>query len=875
MDHNEPKVLRYIELFERLAHGQCLVTANDRLARTIQAEWDSHHSQYQRGWRSATVYSLSHLLDELWNKAQIINAIPAGYMRLRAAQEDELWREFIGETARSLSLPLISPAATARGAQRSWQLMQEYEIALEDQRFGWRADSHQFQEWARAFDGRLKAERWIDRGRAWRLIDWSRMTLPGEMVLVGFDVLTPAQRTLASEWGAVVLPGVRNARVEPRCMRLADREQEVRQAAAWAKGMLVRTPRARLAVIVPDLEQAAAQVERIFSLEMDPDGSAETPWFELSVVGRLSGEPMMAAALSLIGLLSGRVTMQEWSQVLRSPFLGRGVSERSRRAALDMRLRREAPHEFPVGRLLDWEMAAGPGEKSRYLREAIGKLLPMIEESEGRHTRRRWAQGFERVLALFGWPGERPLNSREYQAREAWSKALAEFVSVDQVSGPATLGEARALLQGLVTEARFQPESQGAPVQVMGLYEAAGLECDAAWVLGLHGGVWPGPARPDPFLPIEIQRELRMPNATVDVNTEQAQRVTARLAGCGREGVIFSSPERDREVELELSPLLAEWPVQEASAVNPLWIETWERQWLGVMDEQAPAVLSRPKSGSSLFKDQAACAFRAYAIHRLKAREFEEPAPAISAKDRGIALHKALQIFWESTQSRAGLLALTKEQQQQRVAESVRTALDIACAGDDQAWQLAFRQLEQQVLEGRIDAWLEIERQRAPFRILEQETERPVAFGGLDLTVRLDRVDEAGGKDRVMLIDYKTGQPQKEIWDGERPIDPQLPLYAVLMEEKVAGLVIGRLRVEGASTEGLTTLLDGFGRESITEQGFKENVAEWRRVLEKLAKDFLDGKAEVDPREKPDACQYCHLTALCRRHEEPAEEVRG
>jgi len=43
-------------------------------------------------------------------------------------------------------------------------------------------------------------------------------------------------------------------------------------------------------------------------------------------------------------------------------------------------------------------------------------------------------------------------------------------------------------------------------------------------------------------------------------------------------------------------------------------------------------------------------------------------------------------------------------------------------------------------------------------------------------------------------------------------------------------------------------------------------LAEWADDLEALAGQFVEGRAEVDPR-GTDVCRYCHLHALCRIHE--------
>jgi ATP-dependent helicase/DNAse subunit B len=49
-----------------------------------------------------------------------------------------------------------------------------------------------------------------------------------------------------------------------------------------------------------------------------------------------------------------------------------------------------------------------------------------------------------------------------------------------------------------------------------------------------------------------------------------------------------------------------------------------------------------------------------------------------------------------------------------------------------------------------------------------------------------------------------------------------------------------------------------------------EQLLDWRDCIEQLARDFLDGKAEVNPREYPKTCEHCGLEALCRIQENAA-----
>jgi hypothetical protein len=46
-----------------------------------------------------------------------------------------------------------------------------------------------------------------------------------------------------------------------------------------------------------------------------------------------------------------------------------------------------------------------------------------------------------------------------------------------------------------------------------------------------------------------------------------------------------------------------------------------------------------------------------------------------------------------------------------------------------------------------------------------------------------------------------------------------------------------------------------------------EQLDNWKVYIERLAKDFLSGRADVDPRDYPKTCERCGLQTLCRIQE--------
>jgi RecB family exonuclease len=152
-------------------------------------------------------------------------------------------------------------------------------------------------------------------------------------------------------------------------------------------------------------------------------------------------------------------------------------------------------------------------------------------------------------------------------------------------------------------------------------------------------------------------------------------------------------------------------------------------------------------------------------------------------------------------------------------------------------------------LTGLLIDWLDVERQRAPFRVSAREDAREVEIGGLRIKTRIDRVDELPDG-RQVIIDYKSNAPSLNSWEGDRPAEPQVPLYAARCATHVAAALFANLRPGELKFTG------------IADDKLAEKVREWNTTLEKIAVEFAEGRAEVDPRKG--ACDNCRLTPLCR-----------
>jgi probable DNA repair protein len=494
-----------------------------------------------------------------------------------------------------------------------------------------------------------------------------------------------------------------------------------------------------------------------------------------------------------------------------------------------------------------------------------------------------WSPAFSEFLQAVGWPGDRGIDSLEYQTLEVWRELLSELARLDRVLGRIAPGIAVGLLRRLSSARQFQPESEPAPVQILGVLESSGLRFDRLWIMGMHDNAWPAARVPDPFLPFRLQHRFSLPRSSPDRELEFARALTARLLSSAPT-VVVSYPMREGDSDLRVSPLLTALPkVTEtglglpASAGYPEQLLHSSRMET-IQDHSAPPCGTvQFRAGTSLFKLQAACPFRAFAELRLAAHVPDQPEPGLNALDRGHLVHRILEHVWEKLRSHQGLVSMSEE----GLTDLVRSEAEAEIRKFSRRRRILrnarFAAIERVRIEHIIGQWLLLEKERQPFTMLEQETGRRVTLGGLQLNIRADRVDRLKTGELVIL-DYKTGDCSPSDWDGSRPDEPQLPIYAVTADSPVAGVLFGRLKSGKLGFRGLASS-DGMvpGVKAPDDQpALEETIEEWREVLDRLGREFRAGNAIVDPKQPRQTCRHCALPALCRIGQASAEvEEKG
>ena len=874
--------------------GTTLLTVNNRLAVELRARYDrAQLAAGRRVWPSADILPFGAWLGRLYQ--QLLDSGFTELDLLSPAQERLLWQDIIEQQAGRAGL--LRPAAAAESAQAAHALLTEWQLENEPLDLLGGDETRTFLGWRHRFNAELARRGLLSAAQLLPLLTSAfgqrALPVPARLVHSGFDALSPAQLGLFDVLraaGCTIQPHQAEKRAgSTHRVEAVDGEAEIRLAAQWARAQLQQDPARRIGIVSPRIAQQRRDLERLFGEILTPAGyltnSSAQAVFNLSLGEPLSERPLVAHALLALRLLTGPQPLNAIGQLLRSPFLGGHGGEWERRALLDAALREDGLPLVDLARLGRRLAHFEPGDPRHCpdLAARLDRLQAVQRQLPASATPQRWAEHFQALLDLLGWPGDRALDSHEFQQRERLQRVFSELAELGKVRPRMRLGQAVSQFCALAAAAVFQPRSPPTPIQILGPLEAAGMDFDALWLLGMDDQVWPPPPGPNPLLPTRLQRDLGMPHASAARELAFATTLTERLAHSAAQ-VIASHARTDAEREQRPSPLLRDWTLltandlvagpaagMRAACAAPGRFEPLPAAAAGT----APA---GQRGGAALLQAQANCPFQAVARFRLNARPLDEASFAADGALLGNLVHELLQRVWQQLGDSARLAQHDDAALQGLIEPLARATLEDIGRRRPDLFTPRFRSIEATRLTLLAIDWLNLERRRSQaFAVLALEQDRDIELAGLQLRTRADRVDRlADGS--LAVIDYKTGQSvRNDGWFDDRLSEPQLPLYCVHSEGEVQAALLARVRRDrpGCTFVGLSRD-QGFAPGVDTPQARQQDtdwdgiLAHWRRALGDLAAEIHSGRA--DPTPSLQACRYCALGALCRVQQMLAED---
>lgn len=698
----------------------------------------------------------------------------------------------------------------------------------------------------------------------------------------------------------------------------------IRTAQVWLKA----NPGARIGILVPTLEQRRFEVERLLSEHFQenefniaaPLSLTEYPLIRAAFLGlQLANKTISfedfskVLRLSLFGYSTDEIPLRaQWDVLLREKINRVGtltdhfpltilisLIEELQSNLLDI-LPNHKPH--PTGFI-----------------DILKNLLSLQEQCQKKQKSKDWKIFIIQWLNILNWPNAVGLSQKNL--KEQWDEILIQYEEMGRILGNHSFNEAFVYLKRLAAARTFSSNdysdrehkeesdlnSLSAPVQVLGLLEGLGIPFDFLWVMGLNQKTWPTEPAPNPYLPYALQRSLNLPRCHPERELQVAKRLTQQLKRGGKI-IVFSFAARIEDEKGVLSALLGKldpFMVTEEKIHKRCFEEIKtnleknqnENQETNQKENQKKKLDRKSTSeivplqenelirgGSRILNLQAACSFQAFADIRLHAKNLEPIHFGFSPALRGEIMHQILMRFWQGLKNQSMLKAFSSEQITQRIEENIHYVLkNVQSRGlftlsatwnnfnDSLKTKNLYLDLERRRLSKLIHRFVDLELKRPPFEVIAQEVREEVQLNQLKLTLRIDRVDRLENNEEL-LIDYKTGSIQLSDWFGERPLDSQLPLYCIARKGNTQGAAFLIIRPDQIKYLGLASKeysIEGIKttekmNQYDSEEDWETQCFVWKERLNALAREFVEGKIELNPLEAEKTCKVCKFQTICK-----------
>lgn len=802
-------------------------------------------------------------LKSLWNDYGQSDWLP-----LKHHEEMILWELAIKRS--SISGLIVNNWSMASKMMDAYEISQHFELDIEAICGSLEVDNKSFLEVSSIF---LKSLKGIKRfsfseieHRLIHRLDSKNQLLTIHLKLEGNQ--HPSQAALFSKMSSLghKIVTTKDKKVNDKALRFSfeNRAEELKAATKWLIETHTLYPNDSVALVIPNLRMDYTNTMSIVrgvrantQATLEIGGNSHVN----SVFDTAIGDAFEQIVMSPVH----KRCIYDWSSLFRSPFMDFGISA-SERAFLSEKLIAKGWDKLSISRLhlLDKE-----------------KLMPIFHEkierwmsTQNQHALKpsEWVSQWLCELESVGWPGQ---ATRHHQIQlSALEELLFEFSELDSLLDRLSRYDAVQILKRMAHSVHVEDFTHS-NVYVIDIEEYEHVHFDHVWISGVSSGNWPGAVKPNPFIPFDIGNKKSIPNFSNELELERYIELTDRALS-RHKTTIFSYHHFHEGQELLPSQIIKDVPLRSnrlsSGPENMIAISDLEV----VEDGRCRGIKKgeHVKGGTGLLKAIANCPFQAIARYRFEIVDKQQPQIGLSLADRGVIFHRVLEAFWNQTKSQASLLKMDSESLRSKLLVCIRKAINEFRTDYPVELPEAYFNIETNRLLAICLRWMDIEKERSAFTVKTTESKSVIKLASLFLAVAIDRIDlDENGK--PILIDYKSGLKKPNQWAGDRPEEPQLPLYTLSSKETPVGVVFGTLKPNKLGFNGFSTRSKMFPNVKVLgadkylklPSTIDAIIKEWEIVLTSLANDFSSGDAKVAPSRGNSSCEYCQFKSACRNFE--------
>ncbi|MFT5612073.1 MAG: hypothetical protein ACI9LU_002582, partial [Polaribacter sp.] len=270
---------------QNLTQSTAVIVPTRSLANTLKEQIaDLHIAQGRSVWEAPTILLWQDYLRVLWqHNREKVGSHSGAYTIVSARQSTLLWTQVVESSKRlEKALTLLDVQQTVRAVQRSWRLMNDWNVSPKDLVDEHVADTAQFLNWVADYCVLLKKKGLMDEGQLQQSLIAIEASAPySKTIWYCYDLISSSQQKLnrlAEQFACVVeyqgalnkqtadqdLFGSTTGSLANRCFwQYSSTKEELRNTFEKARGLVEQNPETKINIVIPDLQTRYPAVEEI------------------------------------------------------------------------------------------------------------------------------------------------------------------------------------------------------------------------------------------------------------------------------------------------------------------------------------------------------------------------------------------------------------------------------------------------------------------------------------------------------------------------------------------------------------------------------------------------------------------------------------
>lgn len=891
MTHSVTQVL-FRDLNQRSA-AFTIVTANLRQSRTLRSRLADPDKKVQS---LHPVYSIGEWIAHLWMERQLSLDSESFLKILNKNESMWAWRKAVKLS--DSKPPLLDDSSLARQLAAAESIFEQYQLNLDE-------NVSSYSDETRFFLQVLSLKRKICRD--WKALTTDQAALSlihhadkptnsqDPIYTYGFVELPPLYQRLIQSISKHEVRELQDEDVSESCTDLVapNDKEEIQHAVQWARRLLDKSDDKEIAIVIPDLNARYDLIRRKMQRALEPESYLETApqapsLFDVSIGDSLWSLKLIRDAMTLLKLFDREISLEHADALISSPYWGNQSGEE--RAGARRRLRRYASLSISVSSFIQlFQINATNEAQEAYAQGYLSALRSRKQQAREKRRVAEWVDWLLGSLQIVGWPGKQILNSIEYQHAQAFVTLLNELVSFESLeSSPLSFGDFRLLVEESCINKTAQIELKKPRIRIMGLMEAAGQPFDHCLILGMTDSNFPLPAKPNPFLPLALQKASSTPRSSAEREMRYAKKLLNSIKMSTRH-LVLSRARVDDLGETRPSPIGqifidSEGAFTSSYSPEPIGIDKTISSRLNfsefdyISPGAAPEIAkgSLIKGGISHLNAYWNNPLFSFFQYRLGVDKLPITYIGLSPIVRGQLYHQSLEKLYLRYDSQKKLHAAMSSDQFEQTLNGIIEACwqdHVAVTG---VLSATVERHEKYKLLRSIKHWVELDTaRRQAFTIQSLEQKVRLDIDGYFVDMRIDRIDEVEST-YTLVIDYKTNKNQLSSISKNSTSDFQLPLYALSQEKSgIEGVAFAELDSSQAKFTGVCSAsihIPGI-QEPAKIRGaeipatWEDTLIHWRGNAHALLKALSAGEVPYLPRNKSKAAYFAHFEHAVRDNE--------